>query len=283
MPTARINTMLFPGGKRKSLTLSYDDGVVQDRRLVDLMRRYGIRGTFNLNSGLLGKDRSMEIDGKTVDISTVSQHEIPGLYQSFEVAAHASEHSALTGLGSAILNEILADRKVLESMVPYLVQGHAYPFGLYDENVIAMLKASGIVYARTVNSTESFALPRDFLRWNPTCHHFNPRLMELAHHFCEQEALFGQPELFYLWGHSYEFDAEGNWDEIEKFMNYISDYQEKIWMATNIEIVEYITAYRNLRFSADGKKVFNPSLGTVWLESLGQLYQIPSGEMITIQ
>lgn len=283
MPTARINTMLFPGGKRKALTLSYDDGVVQDRRLVDLMRRYGIRGTFNLNSGLLGKDRSMEIDGKTVDISTVSQHEIPGLYQSFEVATHASEHSALTGLGSAVLNEILEDRKVLESMVPYLVQGHAYPFGLYDENVIAMLKASGIVYARTVNSTESFALPRDFLRWNPTCHHSNPRFMELAHHFCEQEALFGQPELFYLWGHSYEFDAEGNWDEIEKFINYISDYQEKIWMATNIEIVEYITAYRNLRFSADGKKVFNPSLGTVWLESLGQLYQIPSGEMITIQ
>ncbi len=280
MRKSRINTMLFPGGKRKALTLSYDDGVIQDRHLVDLMRRYGVKGTFNLNSGLLGRDMCMEINGKIIDISTVSFHEIPSLYESFEVATHASEHSALTGFGSAALSEILEDRKVLENLVPYLVQGHAYPFGLYDENLVAMLRAAGILYARTVNSTESFELPRDFLRWNPTCHHSNPRLMELVRCFCEQEDLFGQPKLFYMWGHAYEFDLEQSWDEIEEFMNYISGYHEKIWMATNIEIVEYIVAYRKLRFSANGRKVFNPSSKTIWMESLGKIYEIPSGEII---
>ena len=42
--------MRFPGGRAKALTLSYDDGVVQDIRLIDIMRRHGLKGTFNINS-----------------------------------------------------------------------------------------------------------------------------------------------------------------------------------------------------------------------------------------
>ena len=43
--------MRFPGGKKKALTLSYDDGVEQDIRLIDIMKKNGLKGTFNLNSG----------------------------------------------------------------------------------------------------------------------------------------------------------------------------------------------------------------------------------------
>lgn len=282
MPISRINTMLFPGGKRKALTFSYDDGVVQDRRLVDLMRHYGVKGTFNLNSGLLGRDSSMTINGKLVDVSTITLHEIPVLYQSFEVATHAAEHSALIGSGSAALNEIMEDRKVLEKVVPYFVRGHAYPFGLYDENAVAMLMAAGIVYARTVNSTKNFELPGNFLAWNPTCHHNDSELMNLAQEFCENEDIFGQPQLFYVWGHSYEFDADQNWEVIETLLAYISGFKEKIWMATNGDIVDYVTAYHNLIFSADGKKVYNPSVKTIWMESLGKIYEIPADGTITI-
>ena len=44
--------MKFPGGRKKALTLSYDDGVEQDIRLIQIMKEYGLKGTFNLNSGL---------------------------------------------------------------------------------------------------------------------------------------------------------------------------------------------------------------------------------------
>ena len=37
----------FPEGKAKALTMSYDDGKIQDERLVSIFNRYGIRGTFN--------------------------------------------------------------------------------------------------------------------------------------------------------------------------------------------------------------------------------------------
>ena len=47
--------MLFPGGKKKAFTLSYDDGITQDRRLIGILDRYRVKATFNLNSGLFGQ------------------------------------------------------------------------------------------------------------------------------------------------------------------------------------------------------------------------------------
>ena len=283
MPVSRINLMRFPGGTSKALTLSYDDGVLQDRRLVQMMNQYGVRGTFNLNSRILGRVDEMTLDGKKVDISTVTAEEAAGLYENHEIATHGAEHSALSGYGSAGLLEVLDDRRTFESMVSYMVRGHAYPFGLYDENVVSMLQAAGITYARTVNSTGSFQIPQNFLTWDPTCHHNDERLMELAKQFCEQMPLFGKPQLFYLWGHSYEFDMDHNWQVIESFLKYVSAYRNEIWMATNGEIVDYVTAYRSLVFSADGCRIYNPSAITLWMETLGQTYEINPGETITIK
>lgn len=275
MPLPRIHTMLFQDGKRKALTLSYDDGVIQDRRLVELMKHYGIKGTFNLNSALLGRNDEMEVRGKLVDISTVSSNEVASLYHGFEVATHASRHTALNNCGAVSLAEILEDRIELEKLVPYLVRGHAYPFGMYDKNVIEMLRVAGIQYARTVTSTRSFDLPQNFLEWNPTCHHSDSELMELAGQFCEKDSLFGQPQLFYLWGHAYEFDADDNWDVIEAFFSYVSNYSSEIWMAANIEIVDYIAAFKSLLYSVDGSRVQNPSAHTIWMEWREKIYEIP--------
>ena len=52
----------FPGGKAKALTMSYDDGKVQDRRLIDICNKYGIKGTFNLNYGQVGKRPRMTFE-----------------------------------------------------------------------------------------------------------------------------------------------------------------------------------------------------------------------------
>lgn len=288
MPTFRKNTMLFPGGnlfscgKRKALTLSYDDGVLQDRRLVALMNQYGVRGTFNINSGLLGRTEHKVLEGIDVDFSTVLPQELDTLYENHEVATHGSRHTALTGCGPVALKELLEDRVVLEGLLPYLVRGHAYPFGSYDESVFAVLKAAGICYARTVVSTHTFELPKNFLAWGATCHHDDPELMELAERFCTQEPPYGQPQLFYLWGHSYEFDMHQNWDTIENFLAYVSGYKDEIWMATNMEIFNYITAYNSLVFSASGDRVYNPTDTEVWMESLDKIHQIPAGGTVTI-
>lgn len=46
-------------GKKKAVTFSYDDGVTQDRRLVEMMNTYGVKGTFNLNSGIQSYTKCM--------------------------------------------------------------------------------------------------------------------------------------------------------------------------------------------------------------------------------
>jgi len=282
----KINKLLFPEGKRKALTLSYDDGIVHDRHLVELMNQYGVRGTFNLNTAKLGRKETLKIDGRDVEDSVVTAEEIPQLYEKHEVATHAARHLSLTECGSVALYEIIEDRKVLESLVPYIVRGHAYPFGIYDQSVLSMLKEAGICYARTVVSTGTFDIPENFLEWHPTCHHADSRLMELAGKFCEEgedPRIINRPRLFYLWGHSYEFARQDNWEVIEEFLSYVSGYRAKIWMATNGEIVDYVEAYRRLIFSIDGAKVFNPSCRTVWMEAAGEVCEIPAGAAVTLR
>lgn len=168
-----------------------------------------------------------------------------------EVAVHSRTHPYLEQQPlSVAMTEILEDRKRLEQIFGMVVRGMAYPFGTYSDTLVEMLRASGIVYARTVEESEGFDLPADWLRLKPTCHHGNPHLTELVERFLD-ERVKAAPRLFYLWGHSFEFERDRNWDVIERFGGQIGG-QEDIWYAANIEIHDYVEAYHRLIFSADG-------------------------------
>ena len=40
--------MKYPGFREKAVTVSYDDGTVYDKKLIEIMKNYGIAGTFNV-------------------------------------------------------------------------------------------------------------------------------------------------------------------------------------------------------------------------------------------
>jgi hypothetical protein len=280
----RIDTMLFPEGKTKALTLSYDDGVIQDRRLISLMNSYNVKGTFNIGSGLLGVHDSANFAGtKTIDISKVDPDEVKELYAGHEVAGHGLYHSSLADIGTpAAMYEVIEDRKRLEDLTGSCVRGFAYPFGVYNEDVKTILKLAGYEYARVVPSTGTFEIPADFLEWKATCHHNDERLMDLAKDFCEKKGRFRRTELFYLWGHSYEFDFGDNWHVIENFLQYVAQFKELLWYATNIEICDYITSYKKLKYSADCKTIINPGASAVWIGIYGETYKIEPGATFRI-
>lgn len=269
--------MLFKDGKRKALTFSYDDGTIHDRKLVSLMNRYGMKGTFNLNSGLFGRQEYQDIEGKDMDYSRVNEEEVKNLYAGHEVASHTLTHPSLTGLPSNMgAAEVLKDRHNLEVLTGELVRGFAYPYGTYNEQIEEILEACGIAYARTVRSTKNFELPRDFLEWHPTCHHEDAELMELLEKFCNRNTQ--SPELFYLWGHSYEFSRKDNWQQIEDFMEYASAYKDKIWFAANIEIADYVESFKKLMRSTDGRIIYNPTGITLWFEMNREIHCIHGNE-----
>lgn len=263
-----INFDRFPENKRKIVTMSYDDGKIYDRKLVEIFDKYGIRGTFHINAGYLFRPERIE------------PSELKELYKNHEVAAHGFTHQSL-GIAprEQIINELFKDRKELERLTGYPVRGFSYPNGLYSETVKDCLKAVGIEYSRVVETHKNFSIPKDFLEWQGTCHH-NQGLLELAKRFLEQPYK-NRPHLLYVWGHSIEFERDNNWDMIEEFCKMISG-KDDIWYATNIEIVDYINALHNLKFSADTNMVLNPNSIDVWISVDEEPVMLPSGKITAL-
>ena len=247
--------MRYPGFLKKALTLSYDDGVKSDERLVQILDRHGIKCTFNLNFGTFGRG------------SRLSEEEVRALYfkGAHEIAVHGYRHLLPSALPAPLLlQEVMEDRKGLEALAGKPVTGMAYAYGDYDDRVMELLRTCGITYARTVVSTERFDLPADFLAWHPTCHHRNARLMEMAESFLQKKT--DEPLLFYLWGHSYEFNEahDNNWHVIEEFAAYMGG-REEVFYATNGELCDYVRAYNALVFTVAGDRVYNPTATDVYL------------------
>lgn len=261
--------VIFPEGKKKALTFSYDDGQIFDRRLIRILKKYGLRGTFHLNSGTVGTD------------GYVTEEEIAELYEGMELAGHTVSHPYLSQKSSAeIMAEIWEDKKALEQWNGKFVRGFSYPFGETSRQIMGALKNSGLEYARTAVSTHSFMWPDDFLMWNPTCHH-NEVTEELIQHFlCPFE--YEKNLLFYIWGHSFEFDREQTWEKFEEVCEKLSG-REDIWYATNIQIKDYITAVRKLVVSADDRRVYNPSAQSVWIWIDGKATEVPAGKERTFR
>lgn len=270
--------MKLKDGKSKVLTLSYDDGMVQDIRLVEIMNKYGLKGTFNINTGkYLPEDEMRERFCGRLKLSEAKE-----LYANsgHEVAVHSLNHPFLEKLNvENILFEIMEDRKNIEKEYNQISRGMAYPFGTYNDKVLEVLKAAGICYSRTVKSTEKFDFPENWLTLHPTCHHTNSKLMELAKTFVEGKSYYlFENWMFYLWGHSYEFDDNDNWNVIEEFSEFVGG-RDDIWYATNIEIYDYVKAYESLQVSVDQKIVHNPTAVDIWIEDYG-IRKVPAGETI---
>ena len=256
-------SMLFPGGKAKALTLSYDDGIIADSHLIPIMKKYGLKGTFNLSSGLFSKEGQICPEGEIYRRMTIQESIELYSDSGMEIAAHGLTHPVLDRLDKETCTyEIAQDRKQLESYFNRIVQGLAYPFGACSQMVIECAHNSGIVYARTAGSSHNFDLPSNWMLWTGTCHHDDPMLHDLVNKFiieCPQD----DPWLFYLWGHSYEFDEKNNWDRIEWFAQTIGGVHN-IWYATNIDIYSYVEAYKQMEVFDNEKTIYNPTEYTLY-------------------
>lgn len=283
----RFDTLAFPGGCLRCFTLSYDDGVIQDRHLAELFRHYGLKCSFNLNSALLGaSDTWPNYNGKPLDVSKIQPEELQSVYATHEICGHGLYHSSLESIGAPLaMYEIVEDKRRLEALAGKPLKVFAYPYGRFDSRVVEQLRLAGYQGARTVNATHDFQIPENFLTWDPTCHHADPMLMELAKRFVddgEDNAAKTTPRLFYVWGHAYELDGDGNWAVMDELAMFLYQHREKIWFATNGEIIDYVTAYRRLETSTDGSFLRNPSALDVTIRTNGSFVTIPAGQTVAI-
>ena len=281
--------MRFPGGKAKALTLSYDDGIRADIKLSDIITKAGLKCTFNINTSAFGATNKPN----KLQPAEIKEYMLD---RGHEVAVHGESHIA-PGNSEPVraITEFLNCRMTLENEFGMIIRGMAYPdSGIRRldnnntyENIRSYIQNLGIVYSRTLGGdNNTFLMPDDWFAWMPTAHHNNANLLKWAEEFVttDVKALYPtrhHPRLFYLWGHSYEFDNNDNWNVIEEFAELVSG-KDDIWYATNIEIYEYTKAYNSLVTSADGMRIYNPTCTEIFLEIDTKDYSIKPGETLTI-
>ncbi len=208
---------------RKAFALSYDDGVYQDIRLVEILNQYGLKCTFNLNSGMMNPPYVWQADGVTIE--RMPPDMLTELYKGHEVASHTVNHLDLTQLSDGeLFDEVTEDRHALEQLFGQEIRGFAYPYGHTDKRVKFLLNQCGISYARSVQSTHSFEPPQDMLEISPTCRHKEEEIFGLAEQFIRMRP--DSPKIFLLWGHSYEFDMQQGWERFERFCEMMAGHDD---------------------------------------------------------
>ena len=226
----------------KFLTFSFDDGTVEDRRLIALFDRYGLRSTFNLNSGKFGVRREIVHEGIPVHHYVIEQEEAKTLYQNHEVAAHTVHHPNLVKISrEEVIHEVADDCRALEELTGQRILGMAYPgAGLYYTQEVADIirENTQIRYARGCKNHHTFKLPENLMLWEPTCHQNDPQLLELGRAFVQADAS-EEDLLFYVWGHSFEFEKFKSWDLFERFCEMMAGKPD-IEYVTNGEVARYL-------------------------------------------
>ena len=225
-------------GRKKAVTFSFDDGVTQDIRLIEILNKYGLKGTFNINSGLLGGKQELERNGRIVSHNKIQPNQVKSLYAGHEIAVHTVNHPTLVGLPEEkIIFEVEEDRKALEKLCGYPIVGMAYPNGPNDDRVAKIIgDNSPIQYARTVTSTYSFNPQKDnLLRYNPTVYYIENCFEEIVDKFLNSQD--EEQQLLYIWGHAYEMDAGYiSWEKFERICQKLAGKKD-IFYGTNKEVL----------------------------------------------
>ena len=219
----------------KVVTFSYDDGVETDRRLIEIFNKYGMKCSFNLNSGLFGVHEPWDYKGFAAARPAVFD---PSIYEGHEICLHGSKHLWPTRISDEeLVREFRDDKEKLEQTFGQKIVGGAYAFGDYNDHVEEYLKSLGIEFCRSTKITEDFTPSEDMLAYKATCHHNNEHMYELIDRFLSIKDP-ETPQIFYIWGHSYEFGGYDNWDHIEKVCQLLSG-QDDVLYGTNTEVFRY--------------------------------------------
>lgn len=229
------------GDWKKALTFSYDDGVTQDKRLIELLNKYGMKGTFNLNSELLGREDYLIREGVRVSHIKVDPAQVREVYSGHEIAAHTLTHPNLAQIedDEEIVRQVERDRENLSGLAGYEVVGMAYPGGgvNYTSHAAELVEQrTGIRYARTTVASYDFDRQENLFEFKPTVYHIMEpdRLFELGRQFLELKP--ERQQILYVWGHSYEFDVRNAWGQFERFLEMMSG-RDDIFYGTNREVL----------------------------------------------
>lgn len=203
---------------RKIFLLSFDDGTIWDKRFVELLNKYGMKATFNLNSGL--EDFVWEFEDRLA-VRRQKLMETVEQYRGHEVASHTQTHPWLNSLTPPQLaREVGEDCETIKRIFGLQEIGFGVPFTACDEREIRIIRKF-VKYIRLSAGADSFALPQDPYHIPIHGLYNDPDIREKITAFAQSDL---DVALFVMAGHSYEFEALEHWDYIEELLKYIQSF-----------------------------------------------------------
>ena len=204
----------------KIVSLSFDDGTIYDKRFIDLLNKYGLRATFNLNSGL--KDFIWYYEDKP--IRRLNLEESKEIYKGHEVASHSLTHPYFSSLDEKRqIREVEEDILNLEKIFSRKIEGFAFPF--IDQTEAYKKKKKNNIdlkYIRCSIFTEKI-LPKDRYHVGINALYDDKDIYEKLERY---KSNILPNSLFVIAGHSYEFEVKNDWEKIENLLKYLKDNDE---------------------------------------------------------
>lgn len=243
------------------VTTSWDDGAIEDLKLLEFLNKYKLKGTFYISQ----KINSQIKPGKK--LTRLSDDEIKKIAETQEIGAHSLNHIYFDQLNDEeIKNEINGSKQYLENLLGEKIKMFCYPGGKFNEKASKTVKTAGFLGARTTEVFKfsfdnpfamattihcyPFPLRKDGLSvlLQPLLRNKNPILNlglplksflswnNLAK--CLFDYTLQNGGIFHLWGHSWEIEKNEMWDDLEKLFKYISKRPDVKYL-TNSETLEF--------------------------------------------
>lgn len=267
---------LYPGGKARAFNITYDDGVLQDIPFVSLLNRYGLKGTFNLNSGLMEQEFAWEHPSGAL-IRRLPTAAVSRLYEGHEVASHTVTHPYMQGLSrDEMMYQLGQDKAALEALTGREIRGFAVPFDWYSDEIAQCAAACGFEYARTSQERYCYTPPGDYFHWTAGAYHIMPGFWLFAERFFQAEE---ELALCQIVGHSYDLDTERMWQRMEALLKRVAEDPDTLSM-TNLELVRYLKAMDQAVITT--QRIENPSGQTLWFSRDGHVFSLAPGGILPL-
>lgn len=265
---------LYPHGKKKAFNVTYDDGVLQDVRFVALLNQYQIKGTFNLNSGLMENGFAWTHESGCL-VRRLKTENIASLYAGHEIASHTLTHPYMHSLAKEeIMRELSEDKVNLEKLFGEPIRGFAVPFDYYSDLIEQCVKECGFEYARISEESHSFQPHSDFYRWRATVFHCDERLLSYTQQFLQTDE---ELALFQIVGHTYDLDVENKWDMMESIFKAMRR-QDDILPMTTVEVIDYLKAMNKAVITKEC--IRNNSDMSLWFSVGNTVWEVKPGETV---
>ena len=203
----------------KYFILSIDDGTIYDKKVIPILNRHKIKGTFNLNTGL--EDFVWYKDGRPVERLHIEENK--DLYEGHEVASHSLTHPHLTGCcNDHIGYEVGVDMENLSRIFKRPIKSFAFPFEDFDERCINRIKNIGGLSAIRVSEIDrSFHFPIDPFHIKISSLNIKEALELFPSFLKDKEA-----ELFVFVSHAYDFEFDETYDDLERLCEMVEKEKE---------------------------------------------------------